>query len=64
MKYGKKVVDIVDMYREVRDTYGTHQMDKYLITEDKKFWGQDTESESVHQNVRNKYVGAVYRAPT
>ena len=35
MKYGKKVVDIVDMYREVRDTYGTHKMNKYFIIEDK-----------------------------
>ena len=30
MKYGNEVVGIVEMYEDVRDTYGTNHMPKYL----------------------------------
>ena len=34
MKYGNKVVVIVDTYKDVRSTYKSNQMPKYLTIED------------------------------
>ena len=37
MKYGKKLVGIVEMYKDVLAIYKTKHMPKYLTIEDKKF---------------------------
>ena len=36
MKYGNKVVGIVETYEDVRSTYKSNHMPKYLIIEDKQ----------------------------
>ena len=37
MKYGKKLVGIVETYKDVRATYETNRMLKYLTIEDNQF---------------------------